>query len=124
MLGGFYFFKKKKIHYLSELMHIKIIGLQFKAKERNVLQRFPYQLMTNSSDKFPPHHKGNFILVFTMHSLTKASVFFHLVIQLKFSALFSFFCLFFLLVVLCSNIILSRFVYINKNLYCIKLFAL
>lgn len=32
VLGGFYFFKKKKIQYLSELMHIKIIGLQFKAK--------------------------------------------------------------------------------------------
>lgn len=37
MLGGFYFFKKKKIQYLSELMHIKIIGLKFKAKERNVV---------------------------------------------------------------------------------------
>lgn len=34
MLGGFYFFKKKKIHYLSELLHIKIIGLQFKTKDR------------------------------------------------------------------------------------------
>lgn len=43
MLGGFYFFKKKKS--MVFIMHIKIIGLKFKTKERNVVQRYP--LLTN-----------------------------------------------------------------------------